>query len=136
MVDWFNQVDTTYRTDLRDFNELNFQRFDAKLEQRFAQYDAKLEQRIVASRVPDVEARLNKQLVSFVQMVREQDLKKLPSISETIDWARVLLLLHADALNGDLVRDTLNVLLKYETDIDAVTPQVSELVRKSAQAVR
>ena len=46
MVDWLNQVDTTYRTDLREFNELNFQRFDAKLEQRFAQYDAKLEQRL------------------------------------------------------------------------------------------
>ena len=96
--------------------------------------DAKLEQRIVASRVPDVEMRLNKQLVSFVQALREQDLKKLPSISETIDWARVLLLLHTDSLSGDLVRDTLNVLLKFETDIAAVTPKVSELVRKSAQA--
>lgn len=97
--------------------------------------DAKLEQRIVASRVPDVEARLNKQLVTFVQALREQELKKLPSISETIDWARVLLLLHADSLQGDMVRDTLNVLLKFETDIDAVTPQISELVRKSAKAV-
>ncbi|MCH7474735.1 MAG: hypothetical protein IIA27_08690 [Gemmatimonadetes bacterium] len=48
MVDWFNQVDTTYRTDLREFNELNFQRFDAKLEQRLAQYDAKLEQRLAS----------------------------------------------------------------------------------------
>ena len=46
LVDWFNQVDTTYRTDLREFNELNFQRFDAKMEQRLAQYDAKLEQRL------------------------------------------------------------------------------------------
>jgi MoxR-like ATPase len=96
--------------------------------------DAKLEQRIVAARVPDVENRLNKQLVAFVQALREEDLKKLPSISETIDWARVLLLLHTDSLNGDLVRDTLNVLLKFETDIAAVTPQIPELVRKSAQA--
>lgn len=95
--------------------------------------DAKLEQRIVASRVPDVEARLNKQLVTFVQALREEDLKKLPSISETIDWARVLLLLHADSLEGDMVRDTLNVLLKFETDIDAVTPKISELVRNSAK---
>ncbi len=45
LVDWFNQVDATYRTDLRELNELNFARFDAKLEQRFAQADAKLEQR-------------------------------------------------------------------------------------------
>ena len=45
LVEWFNQVDATYRADLRDLNELNFQRFDAKVEQRFAQQDAKWEQR-------------------------------------------------------------------------------------------
>jgi hypothetical protein len=46
---WFNQVDTTYRGDLREINELNFSRFDAKLEQRLAQFDAKLEQRLAQS---------------------------------------------------------------------------------------
>jgi exonuclease VII large subunit len=45
LVDWFNAVDATYRSDLRDLNEINFARFDAKLEQRFAQFDAKWEQR-------------------------------------------------------------------------------------------
>ena len=45
LVDWFNQVDATYRGELRDLNELNYARFDAKLEQRAAQLDAKLEQR-------------------------------------------------------------------------------------------
>ena len=45
LVDWFNQVDATYRSDLRELNELNFARFDAKLEQRAAQLDAKVEQR-------------------------------------------------------------------------------------------
>ena len=45
LVEWFNQVDTTYRGELRDLNELNYARFDAKLEQRTAQLDAKLEQR-------------------------------------------------------------------------------------------
>src|SRR5437870_11699153 len=45
LVEWFNQVDATYRTELRDLNELNFARFDAKLEQRAAQFEAKLEQR-------------------------------------------------------------------------------------------
>ena len=45
LVDWFNQVDATYRNDLRELNELNFARFDAKLEQRLAQFEAKLEQR-------------------------------------------------------------------------------------------
>ncbi len=46
MVNWFNQVDATYRGDLRELNDLNFARFDAKLEQRVAQLDAKLEQRV------------------------------------------------------------------------------------------
>jgi exonuclease VII large subunit len=45
LVDWFNAVDATYRSDLRDLNEINFARFDAKLEQRFAQFDAKWEHR-------------------------------------------------------------------------------------------
>jgi hypothetical protein len=46
LVDWFNSVDATYRSDLREMNELNFARFDAKLEQRIATLDAKLEQRL------------------------------------------------------------------------------------------
>jgi hypothetical protein len=45
LVDWFNQVDATYRSDLRELNELNFARFDAKMEQRFAEADARLERR-------------------------------------------------------------------------------------------
>ena len=68
-----------------------------------------------------------------MQQLREQDLKKLPSISETLDWARVLMLLHADDLAPDMVRDTLNVLLKFETDIDAIRPQIAELTRKARQ---
>ena len=51
IVDWFNQVDATYRTDLRELNELNFARFDAKLEQRLAEYDAKWERRFDTLRV-------------------------------------------------------------------------------------
>jgi hypothetical protein len=49
LVNWFNQADATYRGDLREINELNFSRFDAKLEQRLAQFDAKLEQRLAQS---------------------------------------------------------------------------------------
>ena len=51
LVDWFNAVDATYKNDLRQLNELNFQRFDAKVEQRFAQADAKVEQRFAGLRV-------------------------------------------------------------------------------------
>lgn len=96
--------------------------------------DAKLEQRIVAARVPGIEDRLKRQLVTFVQMLREEDLKKLPSISETIDWARVLMLLHTESLDVDLVRDTLNVLLKFEQDFAAVRRGIPEMTRKAAQA--
>ena len=46
LVDWFNQVDATYRSDLRELNELNFARFDAKLEQRLAEMGEKLERRL------------------------------------------------------------------------------------------
>ena len=48
LVRWFNDVDTTYRNDLKDLNELNFARFDAKVEQRFAQHEAKWETRFAA----------------------------------------------------------------------------------------
>jgi MoxR-like ATPase len=97
--------------------------------------DAKLEERIVATRVPDIEADLNRQLVGFVQSLRSLDLRKSPSISETVDWARVLLLLHAHALDSEMVRDTLNVLLKFEQDIVAVEPQINELIRSPLQPV-
>jgi len=93
-----------------------------------------LEERIVASRVPDVNAKLTKELVAFVQSLRGLDLRKSPSISETVDWARVLILLHAHALDPELVRETLNVLLKFEQDILAVEPQLGELLRPQARA--
>jgi len=82
LVDWFNAVDATYRADLERLNELNFQRFDAKLEQRFAQSNAKFEQRIaqlevkleqriagfeatVEHRIAEFEARVEKRLGEF-----------------------------------------------------------------------
>ena len=89
-----------------------------------------LEERIIRSRVPDVEEKLRHQLVAFVHSLRQLDLKKAPAISETIDWARSLLLLHADHLEEEMVRSTLNVLLKYEEDIEATDSQVRALVRE------
>ncbi|MCB4822280.1 AAA family ATPase [Roseicella aerolata] len=93
--------------------------------------DARLEARIIASRVPDAAEDLRRQLVAFVQQLRMLDLKKLPSVSETIDWARVLVLLHAPQLDHVMVRETLNVLLKFESDIEAVTPQIADLLLKA-----
>jgi len=96
--------------------------------------EPKLEERIVATRVPGIEGRLNRELVAFVQTLRTLDLRKSPSISETVDWARALILLHAHALEPEMVRETLNVLLKFEQDIQAIEPQIAELIRKPVQA--
>ncbi len=59
-MDWFNSVDATYRTDLRELNELNFARFDAKVEQRFAESDARLERRFA-----EFEAKWEKRFAEF-----------------------------------------------------------------------
>ena len=96
--------------------------------------DAHLEEKIVATRVPGVEARLTRELVAFVQSLRDIELRKVPSISETVDWARALVLLHAQALSADLVRETLNVLLKYEQDIVAIEPKLNELLGRASGA--
>ncbi|MDF1822463.1 MAG: MoxR family ATPase [Alcanivoracaceae bacterium] len=92
--------------------------------------DQALENRIVAARVPEVSDSLRDQLVSFVQALREQDLRKQPAVSETLDWARSLLLLHASELDQALVEKTLNVLLKYEDDIRTVEEGLGGLLRK------
>ena len=68
LVNWFNQVDATYRSDLKEVNELNFARFDAKLEQRLAQFESKLEQRLaqfeskVEQRLAQFEVRIERRL--------------------------------------------------------------------------
>jgi MoxR-like ATPase len=95
--------------------------------------DAGLERRILQARVPELSASLNRELVSFIQNVRSMELKKQPSISETIDWARVLLLLNAEHLDVDMVRDTLNVFLKFEEDIASASKQLDTLVEKAQQ---
>jgi len=96
--------------------------------------DTELEQRIIRSRVPELEASLRTQLVAFVQGLRELELKKQPAVSETIDWARTMVLLHARELEPELVRRTLNVLLKFQDDIDNVDAEVNALTSKALQA--
>ncbi len=92
--------------------------------------DQALEQKIIHARVPDVSEELQRQLVEFIHELRELDLKKVPAISETIDWARTLLLLHTEALDPQLVRDTLNVILKFQEDIDNVDAEINTLTAK------
>jgi MoxR-like ATPase len=96
--------------------------------------EPRLEARIIESRVPGIDAQLRQQIVNFVQLLRTLDLKKLPSVSETIDWARALLLLHVTALEAEMVRDTLNLLLKYEADMQAAARQVPDLVARATRA--
>ena len=93
--------------------------------------DPKLEREIIRARVPDLSETLRAQLVSFIQQVRKLDLKKLPSVSETIDWARVLVLLHSSSLSPSLIRETLNVFLKFEEDIEIVQENLYDMARKA-----
>ncbi len=95
--------------------------------------DAKLEGRIIEARVPGIEASLRRQLIAFVQQLRTLDLKKAPSVSETLDWARVLVLLQSSELDHQTVKDTLNVLLKYEADIETTLPQVTTFVARAGR---
>lgn len=75
------------------------------------------EMEIVRLKVPDLNQSLAKQAVQMVQQLRNFDLRKVPSISETLDWARALVALNAKTLDEKTVNNTLTVLLKYETDV-------------------
>jgi len=78
---------------------------------------AERELEIVRLKVPQVGERLAAEVVSVVQQIRSADLKKAPSISETLDWAKALTLLNIDRLDDALVNDTLSAILKYEGDL-------------------
>lgn len=78
--------------------------------------DAELERRILASRVPDLPQALAEQLVRTMRVLRGMQLKKLPSVAETIDWGRTLLALGIDTLDDAAVRSTLGVVLKHQSD--------------------
>ncbi|MHA7885218.1 AAA family ATPase [Nitratireductor rhodophyticola] len=79
--------------------------------------DAQRELDILASKVPNANATLAKQIVVFVQKLRELDLFKAPGVAETIDWATALTALGKEALDAESVSDTMGVLLKYQDDI-------------------
>lgn len=72
---------------------------------------------IVRLKVPDLSEELARQAVAVVQQLRNMDLRKLPSISETLDWARALVTLNAKAIDEKTLTNTLTVLLKYEADV-------------------
>jgi MoxR-like ATPase len=79
---------------------------------------------IVRQHVPELSATFTRKLVEVVAEIRGLDLKKPPSIAESVDWARALLLLGADDLDQDVFRDTLSVIVKHRTDLDLVAERV------------
>jgi MoxR-like ATPase len=95
-----------------------------------------LEQRILETKVPGIEQRLAADLVDMMSKLRKLDLKKLPSISETLDWARALLALNAQDLDAEVVGQTLNVILKYEGDVKKAQGELSQLLEKKAAEAR
>jgi MoxR-like ATPase len=79
--------------------------------------DVEREKDIVRVRVPEIDDELAEQVARVVRSIRDLELKKAPSISETVDWARTLLYLGTDEISPEVIGDTLHVLLKYQSDI-------------------
>jgi MoxR-like ATPase len=85
---------------------------------------------IVRMRVPQLNARIAKQVVDVVQNLRQMDLKKHPSVAETLDWAKALVMLNADALDEQTLENTLTVLLKHESDVQRARREGGNLMRR------
>jgi MoxR-like ATPase len=79
--------------------------------------DLEREKEIVLTKVPEITAHLADQIARIVRSIRQLDLKKAPSVSETLDWARTLVLLGIDSIDAQQAKETLHILLKYQTDI-------------------
>ena len=97
--------------------------------------DEEMEIRILKTKVPDIAEKLVQEIVQLVQRIRTLDLKKAPSISETLDWARALMLLNADSLEADLVEETMNIILKHQGDIEKAQSELGKLLQKKAAEV-
>ncbi len=93
--------------------------------------DALRENAILQARVPELNQQLRDNIVNFVQAVRQMDLKKPPAVSETIDWARTVVLLNISVLDAEFIRNTLNVLLKFRSDIENVEGEIARLMRET-----
>ncbi len=98
--------------------------------------DAETEIQILNKKVPGMDEKLVADVVALVQRIRNLDLKKTPSISETLDWARALLALNADALEQELVNDTMSVILKHQGDIDKAQAELGKLLAEKAAEKR
>ncbi|MGN6097023.1 MAG: AAA family ATPase [Bosea sp. (in: a-proteobacteria)] len=98
--------------------------------------DVARELAILKAKVPDAPAKLSKQVVSFVQAIRKEELFKAPGVAESLDWATALVELDAVALDPTVVSDTLGALLKYQDDIQAMQgSKVKELLDQAKAEV-
>jgi MoxR-like ATPase len=86
--------------------------------------DVERELEIVHLHAPELDQRVARKLVEVIHMVRALDLKKPPSIAESIDWARALLLLGADDVDQAVLEQTLSIIVKHRTDLDLVAERV------------
>ncbi len=93
------------------------------------------ELQIVRLHAPDLSETVARRLVEVIGMVRELDLKKPPSIAESIDWARALLLLGVDDIDEETFTDTMSVIVKHRTDMDLVAERVGVKLRPAADAL-
>ena len=87
--------------------------------------DIEREKEIVLTRVPGISEALADQVVRIVRSIRNLELKKAPSVSETLDWARTLLLLGIQSVDAAMATGTLHILLKYQSDIDKAAKELS-----------
>jgi MoxR-like ATPase len=92
--------------------------------------DRQQELEIVKMKVPGIAEKLAEEVVEVVQGIRKLDLKKVPSISETLDWAKALTLLNVDKLEEKVVNETLNTILKYEGDVRKAEAELKEYLQK------
>jgi MoxR-like ATPase len=83
------------------------------------------ERQIVLTRVPGISEELADQVARIVRSLRTLELKKYPSVSETLDWARTLVVLGIESIDAEQARDTLHVLLKYRTDLDRAAKELA-----------
>lgn len=90
--------------------------------------DRDLEMRIVRLKIPRIKDRLASQLIDAIRKIRDLDLKKKPCVSETLDWAQSLIALQIEDLSPEVVRDTLNVVLKYQADADLVRDKLDQII--------
>lgn len=87
--------------------------------------DLEREREIVLTKVPEITETLADQVARIVRSVRQLDLKKSPSVSETLDWARTLVLLGVSHIDAEIASDTANILLKYRSDIEKALKEFS-----------